>query len=157
MLGLETHGVPEGYDPERSVWSKTGFVGVIKVKGGRFQARVQVRGDGRGGVRKRRQHSLPGLFDTAYEAALCRAAYLKSAGPDCTPTDLLPVTQDKQHKSRKPLAKPPPVHNTPVQLQPPQMPMASALAMPLPMPMAHLPLATATPMPMQPFGLAMCM
>ena len=34
--------------------SKTGFVNVIQVKGGLFQARLQVQGDGRGGEKKRR-------------------------------------------------------------------------------------------------------
>ena len=43
--------------------SKTGYLGVIEVKG-KFQGRLQVKGDGRGGVRKRKQYSLPVLFDT---------------------------------------------------------------------------------------------
>ena len=54
---------------ERSPWNHTGFVGVIKV-GNKYQARLQVPGDGKGGSKKRRQHSLPGLFDTAEEAAV---------------------------------------------------------------------------------------
>ena len=53
----------------RNPCSKTGFTGVIPVAGGMFQARMQVKGDGRGGVRKRRQESLGGLFDSAQEAA----------------------------------------------------------------------------------------
>ena len=48
-----------------------GFIGVIKV-GNKFQARLQVPGDGRGGSKKRKQHSLPGLFDTAEDAAVMR-------------------------------------------------------------------------------------
>ena len=44
--------------------SSTGFVNVIVVKG-KFQARLQVPGDGRGGVKKRKQVPLPGLFDKA--------------------------------------------------------------------------------------------
>ena len=50
-------------DLKRSVWNDTGFVNVIKV-GDKYQARLQVPGDGRGGTKKRRQHALPGLFDT---------------------------------------------------------------------------------------------
>ena len=48
---------------ERSVWNNTGFVNVNQV-GNKYQARLQVPGDGRGGAKKRRQHSLPGLFST---------------------------------------------------------------------------------------------
>ena len=57
---------------ERNPWSCTGFKGVIKV-GNKFQARLQVPGDGRGGEKKRKQHSLPGLFDTAEDAAVLLA------------------------------------------------------------------------------------
>ena len=53
---------------KRSPWSSTGFVNVIKVKQ-KFQARLQVPGDGRGGSKKRKQRALPGLFDTAEDAA----------------------------------------------------------------------------------------
>ena len=53
---------------KRSVWSKTGSTNVILIKG-KFQARLQVPGDGRGGTQKRKQYSLPGLFDTAEDAA----------------------------------------------------------------------------------------
>ena len=49
---------------------------VIPVKG-KFQARLQVAGDGRGGVKKRKQHSLPGLFSTALEAAQFLALFKK--------------------------------------------------------------------------------
>ena len=55
--------------PQESVRSQTGYKNVIEV-GGKYQARLQVKGDGRGGERKRKQHSLPGLFDTALEAVL---------------------------------------------------------------------------------------
>ena len=67
---------------QKSPWSSTGFVNVIKVKN-KFQARLQVPGDGRGGERKRKQDALPGLFDTAEEAAIHLAAFkkaLKDAG-----------------------------------------------------------------------------
>ena len=61
---------------QRSARSQTGFTNVIPVKG-KFQARLQVAGDGRGGVRKRKQHSLPGLFSTALEAAQFLALFKK--------------------------------------------------------------------------------
>ena len=57
---------------ERSPYSSTGFKQIIKV-GKQYQARLQVKGDGSGGSKKRKQHSLPGLFDTAEEAAEFRA------------------------------------------------------------------------------------
>ena len=60
--------------------SKTGFVNVIRVKGGLFQARLQVQGDGRGGEKKRRQVGIPGLFKTAEEAAQL-LALVKKIGP----------------------------------------------------------------------------
>ena len=45
-------------DLKRSVYNETGFVlNVIKV-GDKYQARLQVPGDGRGGTKKRKQHSL---------------------------------------------------------------------------------------------------
>ena len=58
---------------KRSVYSKTGFTNIITIKG-KFQARLQVPGDGRGGTEKRKQYSLPGLFDTAEDAAIFLAA-----------------------------------------------------------------------------------
>ena len=48
------------------------YVNVIEVKG-KFQARLQVPGDGRGGSSKRKQYPLPGLFDTPKEAAVLLA------------------------------------------------------------------------------------
>ena len=62
---------------QRSPLSRTGYTNVIKVKGGKYQARLQVKGDGRGGVRKRKQYSLPGVFDTALEAAYYLAWVVK--------------------------------------------------------------------------------
>ena len=55
---------------EKSPWSKTGFKNVIEIKG-KYQARLQVPGDadGRSGITKRKQHALPGLFNTAEDAA----------------------------------------------------------------------------------------
>ena len=84
---------------ERNVWSETGFVGVNKV-GNKFQARLQVPGDGRGGKKKRRQHSLPGLFNSAEEAAVMRAAikegFLKTGDGKIH----TPPKQNRPHKSR---------------------------------------------------------
>ena len=54
------------------------YTNVIEV-GGKYQERWQLKGDGRGGVRKRKQHSLPGIFDTALEAATY-LAYVKKTG-----------------------------------------------------------------------------
>ena len=53
---------------QESPISATGYTNVIEIKG-KYQAQLQVKGDGRGGVRKRKQYSLPGIFDTALEAA----------------------------------------------------------------------------------------
>ena len=52
----------------------------IEVKGGLFQARLQVQGDGTGGEKKRRQVAIPGLFKTAEEAAQL-LAHIKKIGP----------------------------------------------------------------------------
>ena len=57
-----------GLKLETSWRSSTGYKNVVEV-GGKYQTRIQVKGDGVGGTRKRRQHSLPGLFDTPLEAA----------------------------------------------------------------------------------------
>ena len=67
----------EGLVPRRATGrSSTGFVNVIEIKG-KFQARLQVPGDGRGGVKKRKQVPLPGLFDKAEDAALYLASFTK--------------------------------------------------------------------------------
>ena len=55
---------------ERNPLSNTGFTNVIMTKNCKFQARLQVPGEGRGGTRKRKQYSLPGTFDTAEDAAV---------------------------------------------------------------------------------------
>ena len=58
----------EDLELEKSPWSKAGFKNVILIKV-KYQTRLQVPGDGRGGITKRKQHALPGLFDTAEDAA----------------------------------------------------------------------------------------
>ena len=69
----------DGLVLERSPPSKTGFVNAIEVKG-KYQARLQVGSDGRGGgAKKRKQQALPGFWDTAEDAALYLAS-LSQAG-----------------------------------------------------------------------------
>ena len=88
---------------ERNVWSSTGFKHVIKV-GQKFQARLQVPGDGRGGSKKRRQHALPGLFDTAEDAAVMLAVTKRGFSSEGDGKVHSPLKQNKAHKSRtKPL------------------------------------------------------
>ena len=138
---------------ELALLSATGFKGVIEVPSGgvlKYQARVQVAGDGRGGTTKRRQHSLPGLFDTAKEAAICRAAFIKAMRAT-EGRVVAPPKQNKQHKprTRKQLAQPaaaPPL--------PP--PMTTVMAMPICMPMMHVPFAAVSPLPMQPLCYMPC-
>jgi len=48
---------------ERTPGGRTGFVNVVVVKG-KYQARLQVPGDGRGGSMKRKQHALPYVRST---------------------------------------------------------------------------------------------
>ena len=79
--------------------SNTGYVGVIEV-GLKYQARIQVPGDGRGGKAKRRQYSVPGLFDTAKEAAIIRASIMKGMKESNGGRLFVPPKQDKQHKPR---------------------------------------------------------
>ena len=130
--------------------SATGYVGVINVKG-KFQARIQVPGDGRGGSKKRRQHSLPGLFDTALEAAISRAAVIKDGGGLRNAEGKLeaPPRLNKVHKKRTPKqAATPQPRQQPMQ-QGLMQSMPTAMAVPMPMPMGHLPCAVASPLPMQ--------
>ena len=120
--------------------SKTGFVGVIKV-GNLFQGRLQVKGDGRGGSRKRRQHSLPGLWKTAEEAAEM-LAIMEKVGPEKLWPGGVPPKQDKEHAPRlKPLPRAPraPLVDVP-------MPVAFVVGMPIPCPMPHAPIVVARPM-----------
>ena len=127
----------------RNPYSKTGYTNVIKVKN-QYQARLQVAGDGRGGTRKRKQYSLPGLFDTPKEAAEYLAMAKAYGLYDICDEEGIPKKQNKQHKSRgtlpQPTATPPPV----------QMPMATTMAMPIPSPLLHAPFVAATPLSMQP-------
>ena len=135
----------------RNPCSKTGFTGVIEVAGGMFQARMQVKGDGRGGVRKRRQESLGGLFDSAQEAAEFLAIIKRDGsqlGLASLNEDGAPIKQNKQHKPR---AKPQPAAAPPL-TERMQLPMATTLGVPLPFPVLHAPIVAASLMPMQPLG-----
>ena len=134
---------------QKSPYSKTGFTNVIKVNG-KYQARLQVKGDGPGGVRKRKQYSLPGLFDTALEAAQYLAMIKRDGVASLCDENGIPMKQDKQHKAR---SKQP---MQPAATQPPQQPcevaVATAMAWPVACYMPHMPLVPVSPVPMQPLG-----
>ena len=137
---------------ERNPTSKTGFTQVVQV-GGKFQARLQVPGDGRGGSRKRRQVCLPGLFETAQEAAEYRAL-IQLEGPENIfgPGGVPP----RQIAERKPRSQQPlgPAAATPLLPAglPVQMPAAMTMAVPPPFSSMHPSLLAASPLPMQPLG-----
>ena len=134
---------------QESRQSRTGYTNVIEVRG-KYQARLQVKGDGQ---RKRYQHPLPDLFDTALEAAQYLAMLKRDFGAEgVTP----PPKQIENRKPRKrPLAEPetqpastlPPVVLDAVPLQ---MPAVTAMATPIPCAMMHAPLVAATALPAPP-------
>ena len=134
---------------ERTPWGKTGFVNVIEVKG-KYQARLQVPGDGRGGCTKRKQYSLPGLFDTPEEATVLLAAIKRDMKASTGGKLIAPPKIDKPHKPRARQAVPNVASPVPAQL--PQSPVATASAVPMLIPMLHMPFAVALPLPMQPLG-----
>ena len=138
-----------GVVPQRSNKSKTGFVNVIEV-GGKFQARLQVPGDGRGGTKKRKQVPLPGLFDTAEDAAFYLASFktgMQKHGMPAAEAAEYIEPQDKKHKPRQPQQKPALPPSLPVYaLEPP----VTVVGMPIPFAMHHAPLVAASPLPMQP-------
>ena len=134
---------------ERTPWGKTKFVNVIEVKG-KYQARLQVPGDGRGGCTKRKQYSLPGLFDTPEEAAVLLAAIKRNMKASTGGKLIAPPKIDKPHKPRARQAVPNVASPVPAQL--PQSPVATASAVPMLIPMLHMPFAVALPLPMQPLG-----
>ena len=134
---------------EESRFSRTGYTNVIEVRG-KYQARLQVKGDGQ---RKRYQHPLPGLFDTALEAAQYLAILKRDFGAEgVTP----PPKQIERRKPRKrlqqaELEQPACVVATHTSLplaEQHQMP-AVAAATPIPFPMMHAPLVAVTPLAMQ--------
>ena len=134
----------ENLEVESSPWSKTGYKNIIQV-GGKYQARLQIPGDGRGGTTKRKQHSLAGLFDTPLEAAISLAVIKR----DMMATYGKLVVPPKQIEVRKPRRKSAqPAMATPVPQMP--VPVATTVAVPMLYPMLDMPTATATPVPMQP-------
>ena len=132
---------------QESPLSLTGYTNVIEVRG-KYQARLQVKGDGQ---RKRYQHPLPGLFDTALEAA----QYLAMVKRDFGPGGVQPPP--KQIEQRKPRKKPqqaepaqPARVATPLPLTVDQHQLpAVVMATPIPFAMMHAPLVAATPLAMQ--------
>ena len=136
----------DGLVLEESPLSRTGYTNVIEVRG-KFQARLQVKGDGQ---RKRYQHPLPGLFDTAFEAAQYLAILKRDFGPGGV------EPPPKQIEQRKPRRKPPahpetqPVATLPTAV-PVRMSPAAAMATPIPFgsAMMNAPLVAATALPLQ--------
>ena len=137
----------DGLVLERSALSKTGFVNVIEVKG-KYQARLQVPGDGRGGSKKRKQQALPGFWDTAEDAALYLASFKQDIANNGWSTveaaaKIDPV--DKKHKPRTP--------KQPAAAAPPlPQPTTTTVGMPISMPMPCLAFVAASPLPMQSLG-----
>jgi len=132
---------------EPSPWSKTGFKNVIEVNG-KYQARLQVPGDGRGGTKKRKQHALPGLYNKAEDAAVALALAKKEMKESNDGRLVAPPKKNKQHKPRsKPVR---PAVASPVPLQQPQLLLPATVAVPVPFPMLNVPFAAALPLPMQP-------
>ena len=136
---------------ERTVWTEIGFVNVQKIRE-KFRARLQVPGDGRGGTLKRNQYPVPGIFNTAEDAAVALAITKRDMKASNGGKLVIP---EKQNKPRKPSGKKP--------LQPAlaaqrvveaQMPLTTAMAMPIPSHMLHVPLVAASPLPMLPLCFA---
>ena len=125
-------------------------INVIEV-GGKYQARLQVKGEGRGGERKRKQHSLPGLFDTALEAALYLAFVKQEIMDSVCDENGVPLKQNKLVKKRgekpEPECEPEPL--------PPMRPHVFALATPITCGVLPLPIVAVSPSPMPPLGLTL--
>ena len=108
--------------------------------------------EGRGGVRKRRQYSLPVLFDIAQDAAVYLAVMKRDMKAAFDGTLIVPPKQNKEHKPRQQKPAQPAVTAQPPPQPEPQLqsPLATVVGMPMPMLMPQLPIATASPVPMQP-------
>ena len=135
---------------ERTTKTTIGFVNVISVKG-KFQARLQVPGQGRGGEKKRKQVPLPGLFDSAEDAAVHLASFkkgMREAGMSAAEAAEKIPPLDKKHKPRTPNFPKQPAAAAPLLPHP----VTTTVAMPLPMPMPCLQFVAASPLPMQPLG-----
>ena len=138
---------------ERTVWTETGFVNVQKI-GDKFRARLQVPGDGRSGTLKRKQYPVPGIFNTAEDAAVALAITKRDMKASNGGKLVIPEKQNKPRKSsgKKPLQ---PALAAPRVVEA-QMPLTTAMAMPIPSHMLHVdvPLVAASPLPMLPLCFA---
>ena len=136
----------DGLVIEESPLSQTGYTNVIMVRG-KYQARLQVKGSAE---RKRYQHPLPGLFDTALEAAQYLAMVKRDFGTDGVQP---PPKQIEHRKPRKrPLVEPETQLAATPQPVVPALHTSSAVAMatPIPFAMMNVPLVAATPLPAAP-------
>ena len=124
--------------------SKTGFVQVTKV-GNKFQPRFQMKGDGRGGTRKRQQIHLP-LCDTAEEAATLLAVIKRGNMMDAFDGGVPPPC-DKPHRPRGRACG----VATPVAVEPVAA-MSVATAEPLACAIPGLPFAACSPVPLPPIA-----
>ena len=143
---------PKHYDIKTSPWSKTGYISVIMVKG-KYQARLQVKGDGRGGERKRGQHALPGLFDTALEAATCISP-LSRRRKRCGKMAFLRSRSTTATKARSKAPAKPAQPGTPVSqsLGVQQMLLPTTMVVGINVPLLNAPLVAATSIPPPSFG-----
>ena len=132
---------------EKNPTSATGYINVIKVKG-KFQARLQVPGDGRGGERKRKQYSLPTTFDKAEDAALY-LAWVKTNAHTNWENGIPPKLTERKPRTKKPTRPAQPTEAA-VPRAEPRMPLAMTVAMPINAPMPHAPFLAASPLAMPP-------
>ena len=136
--------------PQESSRSKTGYTNIIEV-GGKFQARWQLTGDGRGGKRKRKQCPLPGIFDTALEAATY-LALVKKLGVEAFLDDNGDwVTREQKARVDKAAVQQPAVAVVPPQAQQAATP-AFAVATIIPCGVLPLPIVPVSPLSMPPLG-----
>ena len=133
-----------GLEVQRNPYSQTGFTNVIEVKG-KFQARLHAKSSG---IRKRRQYSIPGLFETAQEAAEYLAMIKRDGLDGLIDEEGIPFKQDKEHRRRKKQSADIPA-DTQQEMQAATQPMPTVIASPLYFAMPHLPVACASPLPMQ--------
>ena len=92
---------------------------------------------------KRKQHALPGLFDTAEDAAVALAVTKRDMKAHNNGRLFAPPKQDKPHKQLEAPAAPTP---EPLSM-PAQRPLAVAYAVPMPLGMLHMPCVVASPVP----------
>ena len=137
---------------EKNPTSATGYINVIKVKG-KYQARLQVPGEGRGGQIKRKQCSLPTTFDEAEDAALY-LAWVESQDHSDWENGRPPKLTVRKPRTKQPAR--------PAQQADAAVPCAEArskygtshdrMAVPINFPMPHAPFVAASPLPMPPLG-----